>query len=567
MNHISRNSDPTATDDRVRLLNSEKFSKRLWMKDASLWKSDPSSLMLIENSLGWLDIAEKMLEVIDTELKEFVSEIREAGFKYVVHMGMGGSSLAPLVFTRTFANQYDLSVVVLDTTDPTTIQQLEESISVEKTLFIVASKSGSTAEALAFKDYFFEKVQAVRGESAGENFIAITDPGTPLATAAIEQKFRKIFPGPVDIGGRYSALSYFGLVPAALMGVPVQEVWKRALQSARASLNPDYPALILGAALGEMASQKRNKITFLVDKAALSLGMWLEQLLAESTGKEGTGLIPVSDEPAGDPSVYGEDRLFIYITIKNDTFHEGKNSYNENLKKTVAALKNAGQPVLTLEMADLADLGYQFFQWEFATAVAGSILKINPFDQPNVQESKDNTNRLLQEVKELKPEARPQVIDGNLSFYTDIESTSGREILANFFKTAFPGDYIALMAFLPESKMSYERLQGLRKILRNNLKLATTLGYGPRFLHSTGQLHKGGPASGIFLQLTADDLKDIEVPGRGYTFSQFKMAQAEGDLAALRKHGRRVLRIHLGRNLEKGLKELEERLIEVLRSL
>ena len=542
--------------DRIALLSSQDFCQRLWQKDATLWKSVSDKQEMIRNSLGWLDIVDKMIESLD-EIKAFIQEIKDAGFRHVVHMGMGGSSLAPLVFLRTFSAENGLALSVLDTTDPASIKKLEESIPIENTLFIVASKSGSTAEPLAFKDYFYELVKKIKGDRAGENFVVITDPNNSLEKTAKLQGFRRIFLNASDIGGRYSALSYFGLIPAALMGINVGEVLNRAREAVHSTLSvgrrDDCPALILGATLGELALHKRNKVTLIMDKRIESFGLWLEQLMAESTGKEGKGLIPIANEALGTPSSYGTDRLFVNLTVKNAE----KNSENVVFKNAVAALKDFGHPVICIEIADCFDLGEEFFLWEFATAVAGAVLEINAFDQPNVQESKDNTDRLLAQVTENLPKEKPKLSEGSLSFYSNSTATSGADFLSQLLKKATSGDYIAIMAFLPETPSAHDILQNLRRSLRDKLKLATTLGYGPRFLHSTGQLHKGGPNTGIFLQLTADDSVDLPVPGRPYSFGIFKSAQAQGDLEALIKHKRRTLRIHLGSNIEKGLRELE----------
>ncbi len=545
---------------RIGQLHADNVQRRIWQKDATLWKSDKADQAMIKNSLGWLHIAEKMENSI-AEIETFVEEIKKTGFERVVHMGMGGSSLAALVFARTFSSKKGLPLTILDTTDPESIRSIERALPPEKTLFIVASKSGNTAEPLAFMDYFFERVKLIKGKSAGENFIAITDHGSSLEKNAEEQGFRRIFLNPSDIGGRYSALSYFGLIPAALMGVDIREVLNRAIQAAHKSTSSipgfDSPALVLGAALGEMALRKRNKMTILADKPIEALGLWIEQLVAESTGKEEKGIIPIVDGPLGAPSDFRDDRLFINITIKG--------SDDDLLKKEVTALRHAGHPVITIEMLDRFDLGEQFFQWEFATAVAGSILEINPFDQPNVQESKNITDALLSK-NEITLE-KPSLEENSLQFYSSINVISGTELLKQFLKLSFPGDYIALMAFLPEASQTHEILQDIRQKLRDKLGLATTLGYGPRFLHSTGQLHKGGPVKGLFIQLTADDTVDVGIPNRAYSFGNFKQAQAQGDLKVLRKHGDRVIRVHLGNDIGKGLRELEELLNTVLRSI
>jgi transaldolase/glucose-6-phosphate isomerase len=544
-----------AVQERIAKLEAREFSTRLWRKDASLWKDDPQDQRIIRNALGWLHVAEKMEENL-RDLTEFVSEAKAAGFRHVVHMGMGGSSLAPLAFQRTFeAGRNSISLTVLDTTDPATILSIEHQVHLPETLFIVASKSGTTAEPLAFADYFYERVKEVKGDRAGDNFAAITEAGTPLVELAQEKRYRRTFLNFADIGGRYSALSYFGLVPAALMGVNVPELLVRALRMEHASAScvgiQANPGVVLGAVMGELALQGRNKVTFLVPEGIATLGMWLEQLLAESTGKDGTGLLPVAGEPIADPHKYGDDRLFVYLRPESDV--------DGALDRGVLALQKAGQPVVTIQMGDRLDLGQEFFRWEIATVTAGAILGINAFNQPNVQESKDNTNRLLSAVQEKGqlPEEEPALVDKPLSFYAEDVASTASETLAQFLAEARPGDYVALMAYLTETSETQQSFQAIRRRLRDELRLATTLGYGPRFLHSTGQFHKGGPNTGLFLQLTAEDAEDIPVPGKVYSFGVLKRAQALGDLQALRKHHRRVMRIHLGADVKKGLEALE----------
>ncbi|MGD8791101.1 MAG: bifunctional transaldolase/phosoglucose isomerase, partial [Anaerolineae bacterium] len=546
----------SAVEERIASLDETGFATRLWRHDPSLWKDNVQDREVICKALGWLHVAAKMEENLP-ELAAFANEVRTAGFQHVVHMGMGGSSLAPLVFERTFEPGDDgLPLTVLDTTDPATILRIEREVPVVDTLFIVASKSGTTAEPLAFMDYFYDKVKAEKGDRAGENFVAITDPGSPLVDLAQERAFRRTFLNFPDIGGRYSALSYFGLVPAALLGVDVAELLAQALRMVHACAScvklEHNPGVALGAALGELGLQGRNKVTFLVPEAISTLGMWLEQLLAESTGKEGTGLLPVALEPAGDPAVYGDDRFFAYVRLQG--------AGEANLEARVAALRQAGQPLVTIQMDDRLDLGQEFFRWEMATATAGAILGINAFNQPNVQESKDNTNRLLGVVRDegRLPQEKPALVEGTLSLYADAAAPTVAETLARFLAQATPGDYVALMAYLSETPAIDQALQAIRLKLRDRLKLATTLGYGPRFLHSTGQIHKGGPNTGLFLQLTADDVEDASVPGKPYSFGLLKRAQALGDLEALRKHGRRVIRIDLGDDVDGGLKALAE---------
>ena len=549
-------------EQRLARMDEEHFGARLWRKDATLWSSDPAVQKQIGNSLGWLTVAGAMRERVQ-ELQRFAAEVRRAGFRHVLDMGMGGSTLAPLMFATTFAPQGDgLPVSVLDTTDPVTIRRIERQLPLAETLFIVASKSGTTAEPLAFQDYFYARLQAIKGEKAGENFVTITDPGSLQVKMARELGFRHIFTNFADIGGRYSALSYFGLVPAALMGLDINRLLEGALELERASAGTSAksdPALLLGAIMGESGlpgpgGARRDKVTLIIPPRFAAFGMWLEQLLAESTGKDGTGLLPVAGEPLGDAALYGQDRLFVHLSLRQGVGNE------EAVERHVAALRRAGQPVVTVELDDLMDLGQQFLLWEVATAAAGAIMGINPFDQPNVQESKDNTNRLLKAVVEQGqlPQEEPVLAESSLSFYADRPAATGAEVIAHLLAQGKAGDYLALMAYLPEDETTQPALERLRLSLRDGTRLATTLGFGPRFLHSTGQFHKGGSNTGLFLQFTADDAEDAPLPGRPYGFSLFKQAQALGDLEALRKHGRRVVRVHLHGDIQQGLAALED---------
>lgn len=544
--------------DQVAGLEREGFCRKLWRKDASLWKTDPGNQEVIRNSLGWLHVAENMENNLD-ELFEFRSAVKAGGFRRVVHIGMGGSSLAARVFARTFLPSEDgLPLTVLDTTDPATILKVEQDAPVAETLFIVASKSGTTAETLALGDYFYSRVKDIKGDRAGENFVAITDPGTTLVALANERGFRRIFLNFTDIGGRYSALSYFGLVPAVLAGVDVPELLARALRMvhACASSVPDNenPGVILGAALGELQQHGRDKVTFITGKRVAFLGLWIEQLLAESTGKEGSGILPVVGEEVGPPEVYGEDRLFVDFHLKDET--------EPVLERAVDTLQKAGHPVITIRIDDLFDLGQEFARWEIATATACSILGINPFDQPNVQESKDNTARLLSLVSDQGelPEPQPGIVESPLSLYSSHPSPSIIETLSNFLSRAQPRDYLALMTYIEDSPSNEQALNTIRLFLRDSLHLATTVGFGPRYLHSTGQFHKGGSQNGLFIQLTESDAEDIPVPGKPYTFGVFKQAQALGDLRALQERGRPALRVHLGTDTMKGLAAFEEAL-------
>ncbi len=542
--------------DRVADLEKAGFPARFWQKDPSLWKSDEPSQKIIKNSLGWLHVAEKIEEVAG-DLIEFAAEVRKDGIKHVVHMGMGGSSLAPLVISESFGvGENGIPVTVLDTTDPATILGIERRVPLADTLFIVASKSGTTAEPNAFGDYFYDKVKALRGSSAGRNFVAITDPGSKLVDVAHDRQFRKTFLNFADIGGRYSALSYFGLVPAALLGVNVQDLLARSLRILHAcgSFVPaeKNPGLTLGAAMGELALKGRDKITFIVSKKIGTFGLWLEQLIAESTGKEGRGILPISYEPVLDAADYGSDRFFAFVKLRG--------SADADTEKCVGKLREAGNPVVTVELADLYDIGQEFLRWEIATAVAGSVIGINAFDQPNVQESKDNTNRLLAEVKKTGrlPEEKPLLQDGDLKVFGNVAGKKLSDAMKSFFSQSRAGDYVPIMAYITETGDVNRVAASIRAMIQKRLHLATTFGFGPRFLHSTGQYHKGGPNTGLFIQLTSDDFVDAPLPGRPYSFSVFKRAQAIGDLEALRKHDRRAIRIDLGRDVVAGMKAIEE---------
>ncbi len=479
-------------DSQLAHLDEMQFSDRLWRKEATLWKSDPKDQAGIQRGLGWLYVAEKMEENL-REIETFKAEVQKEGFEHVVVLGMGGSSLTPLVFERTFDREKEaLPLTVLDSTDPDTIRRIEASLPLKNTLFIVSSKSGTTAEPLAFEAYFYDKVKQIKGENAGENFCVITDPGTPLAETAAARHYRKTFLNFADIGGRYSALSYFGLVPAAMMGVDISELLARSLRMLHACYScvpiRENPGIMLGAALGELAkNHHRYKVTFILPESLSPLGMWLEQLLAESTGKEGTGLLPVAGEPIGKPEEYGQDRVFVYIRMMDKT--------DAALEKSIDALNEAGQPVIEIHLDDLLDLGQEFFRWEIATATAGAVLGINAFDQPNVQESKDNTNRLLAKAGadgNLADE-KASLTKSPLTFYFDEAASNVEDLLCQFLTQAPKEDYVAFMAYIDDDPSNQQALQDIRRLIQERLHLTTTLGYGPRFLHSTGQFHKGGP--------------------------------------------------------------------------
>lgn len=545
-----------AFEKRLKLLSQKHYVNRLWRKDASLWKDEPKVQDQIRSSLGWLQVAEKMEEKLP-EVIDFVKDVKRDGFRHIVHLGMGGSSLTPIVIKQILGtSSKGLPFDVLDTTAPDKILELEKFLPFSETLFIVASKSGTTAETRALADHFYKRVSSMVGKQAGKNFIAITDPGSPLFNAAKKKGYRHVFLNYADIGGRYSALSYFGLLPAALMGVDVEGLLGRALQMSHACTPSvpieNNPGALLGALMGEMYMQGREKVTFLAPDALRELGMWLEQLLAESTGKEGRGLLPIINEPPFDPAEYTDDRLFVYFRLNEENDH--------NLDERVKVILKYGHPVVTITLNDRMDLGREFFRWEFATAIAGSIIGINAFDQPNVQESKDNTNWILERISQGDeiPEEEPKLLDGTLKVYSKGSVANLTDALTEFLAQANPGNYIALMAYLDENPKTNRELQELRSYLHQYTGLATTAGYGPRFLHSTGQYHKGGPKTGLFIQLTANQKHKLHVPNQPYTFDTFLNAQALGDLQALRNHGRRVTRIHLGDDVHWGLWVLQK---------
>ena len=545
------------------------FVSRLWAKDPTLWHQDPTHQKIIRNALGWLHITEQQVHHL-SRIKGVAESVRAAGFKHVLLLGMGGSSLCPEVFRMTFGVLPGFPELhVLDSTVPAQVRSFEKRVDLARTLCIVSSKSGSTIEPLVFYRYFFDRLRQVKGDKAGEHFIAITDPGSMLESLAQESKFRDILPGVPDIGGRYSALSNFGIVPAAIMGVNVEHLLDRAermRQSCDSHVPPeDNPGVMLGIVLGELAKQGRDKITFVTSPAISDLGAWLEQLIAESTGKEGKGIIPVDDEPLGPPDVYGRDRLFAYIR------DAGSPDSDQDAK--VAALEKAGHPVIRIELTDLINLGEEFFRWEMATAVAGSLLGINAFDQPNVQESKDYTKNFLDEYKKTGrlPEEEPVLSAEGITIYGDAanrQALKGASTLEEALKAHLVrvqgGDYVAVNAYVERTDVSHRVLQNIRLRVRDKRKVATTLGYGPRFLHSTGQLHKGGPNSGVFLQITSDDAQDLPIPGEPYTFGVLKAAQALGDFLSLSKRNRRAIRVHLGADVEAGLERLQQAMEKVL---
>jgi transaldolase / glucose-6-phosphate isomerase len=542
-------------------LDRDQAVARLWKKDPTLWKSEPEHEASIAGSLGWLTVAETMQSQV-ADVVAFADQVRSAGFEFAVLLGMGGSSLCTEVLARTFGQQDGYpQLCVLDSTVPTAIRHLEQKINLGNTLFLVSSKSSVTTEPQMFHRYFRDRVKRVKGDTCGENFVAITDPGSQLAKEAAHGHFRRIFLDMPDIGGRYSALSYFGIVPFALMGGDVKTLLDRAQQARHACADTiavnENPGARLGAVLASLADAGRNKLTLVTPAPLNSLGLWIEHLLAESLGKEGKGIVPVVGEPLGAPDVYGDDRVFVYI-------HTGPAS--DEIESKLSALEAAGHPVLRHTLRDPLDLGEEFFLWEFATALAGSLLAVNPFDQPEVQESKNNTTRFLAEYAQngALTQQKLVVADTTLRILADAENcdvlrrgaSSLQAMLTTHLARLNRGDYFAILPFI-EALNNYDSLlQEIRLAVRDEKKTATTIGYGPRFLHSTGQLHKGGPDSGVFLQLTSEDINDIDVPGEKFTFGVLKQAQALGDFEALAGRHRRAIRVDLGRDVEKGLRRL-----------
>ncbi|MBM2811941.1 MAG: putative Glucose-6-phosphate isomerase (modular protein) [Chloroflexi bacterium] len=537
--------------DALNELNSRGAVARIWARDASLWTDDPARQHLIEQRLGWLTVADLMADQA-LDLASFALEVAANWIEHVVLCGMGGSSLCPEVLRRSFTGRLGYPRLwVLDSTDPETVDRVARATDPERTLYVIASKSGGTIEVDSLFRTFFARAQQALGDEAGEHFIAITDPKTSLERLGQESGFRRVFINPPDIGGRYSALSYFGMVPAALVGVELGDLLARAraMAAACSAEGAGNPGLNLGAAMVAMARTGRDKLTILTSPSVAGFGLWAEQLVAESTGKEGRGIIPVAGELPGSPAVYGADRFFVVLRVDDDD--------NEELDDTARNLTAAGQPLLTLPLRDVYDLGAEFFRWEFATAVVGAGLGINPFDEPNVQESKDNTARVLAEYERSGqlPEEAPTALDAGLAVY-GADGPTVREALGAFLAAGLPGDYVSLMAYLPMVDEIDDELAILQQVIRDRTHLATTRGFGPRFLHSTGQLHKGGPNSGVFIQLTTDDETRVAIPQRPYDFGVLKAAQAAGDLQSLREHGRRVIRVHLGADAPGGVKRL-----------
>ena len=526
---------------------------RIRAHDHTVWKESPAE---IADRLGWLRPAD-MLGKIDG-INTLVDAVRVEGYRYALLLGMGGSSLAAEVFRHTLGvrdGYLDLSV--LDSTDPGAVLHYADTLDLSQTLFLVSTKSGGTVETFSFLKYFFNLTGDILGkEQAGRHFIAITDPGSDLEKLASDHNFRATFLNDPHIGGRYSALSYFGLAPAALLGIDLKEFLSGAVAASEteAEGGEDIDAAFLGVALGELAKMGRDKLTLVISPPLAAFGVWLEQLIAESTGKEGKGILPVVDEPRREAADYASDRFFVFLQLKGD---EGNDVLRRELEK-------AGHPVVSLELSDLYELGAQCFLWEMATVVAGSRLGINPFDQPDVEAAKKLARAVLAGFKKGGglPEEPPATQVEGIAAFGDLRTVSPQDALAGFLKQAEPGDYVAIQAYLPHTAGNSYALSELRRKIGCKFKLATTLGYGPRFLHSTGQLHKGDAGRGLFIQLTADDARDAAIPDEmgkpdsSLTFGILKSAQASGDRQALLNAGRRVIRFHLGKDVTGGLKIL-----------
>ena len=532
----------------------ENIIKRIWQKDASVWTNEDEAKWL-----GWLDIVERELNDLQ-KYRDFAEDAKT--FNDIVLLGMGGSSLCPEVFSITFDKK---NFHILDSTVPAQIKTLESKIDLVKTLFIVASKSGSTLEPNAFKQYFYQKVSETIGEeNAGKQFVAITDPNSKMQKIAETDNFRNIFYGDSEIGGRFSALSVFGMIPASAMGIDVEEFFTNTQKMAEAckTENPaENPGAVLGTILGVCQTSNRDKLTIFTSKEIYDVGAWLEQLIAESTGKSDISIIPVDREQIGAAADYGDDRIFAYLKLKD--------SSDESLKQKIEAFEKSGQPVIRIEIADKMNLGQEFFRWEFATAVAGSFMQINPFNQPDVEAAKIEAKKLTEEYEKTGelPDEKPFYEADGIKLFTDEKNVAelnknsdGEKSLANYLKAHFAriksDDYFALLAYIEMNEENENLLQTIRHKVFEEKKVATCLGFGPRFLHSTGQAYKGGGNNGVFLQITSDDAVDFDVPKQKFTFGIVKSAQARGDFQVLLDRDRRALRVHLSADVKADLGKL-----------
>ena len=543
--------------------------QRIWGRDPSLWTGSDE-----DQWLGWLDVVTTQFER-RRDFLQISADVRQGQFTHTLLLGMGGSSLCPEVLRSTFeSGPSHPALRVLDSTDPAQVRGAEESVDLRRTLFICSSKSGTTLESSILFEYFFDRVSGIFGPGeTGQRFVAITDPGSSLESLARQRDLRRVFLGRPDIGGRFSGLSDFGLVPAAVMGLDVGrllDATKEMVDYCRADVPvPENPGVLLGIALGQLAASGRNKLTVAASPAIASLGAWLEQLVAESTGKNGKGIVPVDQETLGPPEVYGDDRVFVYLKLRS----EGSTAVDSAIDR----IDQAGQPVVRIQLDDLYAIGQEFFRWEMATAVAGSLLKLNPFDQPDVDASKVASRKVTAEFEQTGAleKADPFFETSDISLFSDsdavaraLQQATPRPSLSGYLGAYLEGldtgDYFAILAYVAMNAMHLSHLQRIRDIVRDRTCVATCLGFGPRFLHSTGQLHKGGPATGVFLQITCDDPMDLPVPGRSYSFGIVKAAQALGDMKVLEQRGRRVLRVHIGGDLAYGLDQLRQAVAEAL---
>jgi transaldolase / glucose-6-phosphate isomerase len=517
---------------------------RLWRSDPTVWPD--ASPQDVATRTGWLQLPEAMQAELP-RIRSFAEEVRREGNQHVVLLGMGGSSLAPDVLRRIFGHRRGFpELVVLDSTHPDAIGAVRARIDPARTMFLVSSKSGTTTEPLDFHRYFWEACR-LAGVPPGPRFVAITDPGSPLEALAKRESFRAVFPALLTVGGRYSALTTFGLVPAALVGVDVEGLLARARAMAEACgpsiAASQSPGVALGAAVGELAKLGRDKLTFYAAPGLSPFPIWAEQLVAESTGKSGRGIVPIVDEPRVATDRYASDRLFVEI--------QGPGAKDPGLAEHTGRLEAAGHPVVRIAVADPLDVGQEFFRWELAVALAGSVIGIDPFDQPDVELAKELARKAMAD-----PSA--PVTTSNQQDLSRAGSAKFASALGTWLGSCRPGDYVAIQAYLAPTAATTEGLGALRRLLLERLKVATTVGFGPRFLHSTGQLHKGGPNTGLFLQLVDTPVHDLEVPGAGYTFGRLIGAQSLGDLQALTQKGRRVLRVDLGTDVAGGLRRLAE---------
>lgn len=534
----------------LKKIQKQDFSHRFWNKDKTLWN------VRYQVPMGWLDVAEKMSGVLPG-IEKFSREILSSEFKSIVLLGIGGSSIAPMVFQKMPRKQGFPAFFILDTSDPGMIRKTENEIDIASTLFVVSSKSGCTVEVLALFHYFFDKVSDIMHNKAGENFVAITDADSPLSEVAKNKNFRETFINFPDIGGRFSALSYFGMVPAALMGIDIKEFISRA-QSMMRKCSAEIPAaenpgILLGVILAGLAAKGCDKLTYLLPPGLSAFGLWLEQLLAESTGKEGKGIFPLNGLPLAQPCTYGKDRFFFKMNFTGEEDNIG----DKNLEDMIMKKYN---PVLNITINDHHDMAGEFFRWEVATATAGAMMGINPFDQPNVEESKIYTEMFLRRIeREGKlPDMEPALKEDSLTYYGPEKMENSKLLIEKFFSTTEPGSYICLLAYLPEEPEVKKKLSEIEDLLQECFHLPVSVQFGPRYLHSTGQYHKGGPKNGYFMQFICHVSNDISIPGRPYTFGQLKNAQAIGDMEALLKHERKIVLVDIVTDCITGLNSVRQ---------